>query len=69
MATFTRARRHEQVRARELSVDEAGLVLKGLLTSGKNPPILGYFEVSAHSSAEDFGRAAGEHPVFVLESK
>jgi hypothetical protein len=55
--------------ARELSADEAGLVLKGLMTSGKNPPILGYFGVSAHSAAEDFERAAVEHPVFVLESK
>jgi len=54
-------------RARELPTDEAGLVLKGLMTSGKNPPILGYFGVSAHSSAEDFGRAAASHPVFVLE--
>lgn len=67
VATFSRARRHEQVRARELPSDEAGLVLKGLLTSGKNPPILGYFGVSTQSSAEDFGRAAVEHPVFVLE--
>lgn len=67
IALFTRARRHEQVRAKELPTEEAGLVLRGLMTSGKNPPILGYFGVSAHSSAEDFGRAAVEHPVFVLE--
>ena len=68
-ATFTRSRRNVQVCARELPTDEAGLVLKGLLTSGKNPPILGYFGVSAQSSAEGFGRAAVEHPVFVLERK
>ena len=67
VATFTRGRRHEEIRARELPGDEAGLILEGLLTSGKNPPILGYFGVTAHSPAEDFGRAAGEHPVFVLE--
>jgi hypothetical protein len=67
VATFSRGRRHEQVRARELPTDEAGLVLKGLMTSGKNPPILGYFGATAHSSDEDFGRAAVSHPVFVLE--
>ncbi len=67
VATFTRGRRHEEIRARELSGDEAGLILEGLMTSGKNPPILGYFGVTAQSSAEDFGRAAIEHPVFVLE--
>jgi deazaflavin-dependent oxidoreductase (nitroreductase family) len=67
IALFTRARRSVQVRATELPTEEAGLVLKGLLTSGKNPPILGYFGVSAHASAEEFGRAAAEHPVFVLE--
>jgi deazaflavin-dependent oxidoreductase (nitroreductase family) len=69
IAIFTRARRHEQVRARELPRDEAGLVLKGLMMSGKNPPILGYFGVTAHSSDEDFRRAAASHPVFVLERK
>jgi deazaflavin-dependent oxidoreductase (nitroreductase family) len=68
-ATFTRSRRNVQVCARELSIDEAGLVLKGLMTSGKNPPILGYFGVSAHSADEDFEHAAASHPVFVLESK
>jgi deazaflavin-dependent oxidoreductase (nitroreductase family) len=67
VATFTRGRRHEEIRARELPGDEAGLILEGLMTSGKNPPILGYFGVTAQSSAEDFGRAAEEHPVFVLE--
>jgi deazaflavin-dependent oxidoreductase (nitroreductase family) len=67
VATFTRGRRHEEIRARELPGDEACLVLRGLMTSGKNPPILGYFGVTAQSSAEDFGRAAVEHPVFVLE--
>jgi deazaflavin-dependent oxidoreductase (nitroreductase family) len=67
VATFTRGRRREEIRARELPTDEAGLVLKGLMTSGKNPPILGYFGVTAQSSAEEFERAAVEHPVFVLE--
>jgi deazaflavin-dependent oxidoreductase (nitroreductase family) len=67
VATFTRGRRHEEIRARELPGDEASLILEGLMTSGKNPPILGYFGVTAQSSAEDFGRAAVEHPVFVLE--
>ena len=67
VATFTRGRRHEEIRARELPGDKAGLILEGLMTSGKNPPILGYFDVTAQSSAEDFGRAAVEHPVFVLE--
>lgn len=66
---FTRARRHEEVYAHELPTDEASLVLKGLMTSGKNPPILGYFGVSTHSSVEDFERAAASHPVFVLERK
>jgi deazaflavin-dependent oxidoreductase (nitroreductase family) len=65
-ALFTRRRRRERVRARELSRDEAVLVLKGLMAGGKNP-ILGYFGVTANSSDEDFGRAAASHPVFVLE--
>ncbi len=69
IATFTRARRREEVRVKELPTEEAGLVLKGLMTSGKNPPILGYFGVSGLSSDEDFQRAAASHPVFVLESK
>ena len=68
-ASLTRGRRAEEVRARELPRDEASAVLRGLITSGKNPPIIGYFGVTAESSQEDFERATTNHPVFVLERK
>jgi hypothetical protein len=69
VAAFTRGRRREEIRAREVPTDDAGLILEGLVTSGKTPPILGYFGVTVQSSAEDFGRAAVEHPVCVFERK
>jgi hypothetical protein len=64
-----RTHRHEEVHARELLRDAAGLVLKGLLTVGKNPPIFGDFDVTAQSSDQDFGRATASHPVFVHTSQ
>jgi deazaflavin-dependent oxidoreductase (nitroreductase family) len=44
--TFTRTHRHEEAHARELPRDEAGMVLKGLMSGGKNPPTIGYFDVT-----------------------
>ena len=69
VAILTRGRRAEEVRARELPRDEAGLVLKRLITSDNTPPIVGYFGVTAESSREDFERATASHPVFLLERK
>jgi deazaflavin-dependent oxidoreductase (nitroreductase family) len=68
-AILTRGRRAEHVRASELPTDEAGLVLRGFITSGKNPPIIGYFGVTTDSSLEDFVRATAIHPVFLIERK
>ncbi len=69
VATLTRKRQTEQVAARELSAEEAGQVLSTFFASGKKPPILGYFGVTAQSSPEEFERAAASHPAFALESR
>ena len=69
VATLTRRRRKEQVVARELPVEEAGQVLRTFFASGKKPPILSYFGVTAQSSPEEFMRAAASHPAFTLETR
>lgn len=66
-ATLTRGRRAESVTARELSPEEAALVLRDEVTGGN--PFARYFGVSAESSLEAFARATVAHPLFVLERK
>ncbi len=64
-ATLTRGRRAEEVRAIELSPDEAGRVLKAFVATGN--PFGRFFGVSGASSDEDVRRAATSHPVFLLQ--
>jgi deazaflavin-dependent oxidoreductase (nitroreductase family) len=78
-AELRRGRNVENVVAQELSPDEAGPVLSASLRAG--PPgiprpivrlfrrysVLPYLEVDMESSAEEFVRAARNHPVFSLD--
>jgi deazaflavin-dependent oxidoreductase (nitroreductase family) len=66
-AILTRGRHSETVNARELPPSEAALVLREEITGGN--PFARYFGVTAQSSLEEFERAAGNHPLFVLERK
>jgi deazaflavin-dependent oxidoreductase (nitroreductase family) len=66
-AILTRGRRSETVTAIELPASEAALVLREEIKGGN--PFAGYFGVTADSSREEFERAVGSHPVFVLEGK
>lgn len=65
-ATLTRARRHETVRARELTPAEAAPFLKQVLATAPGF-IRDYFDVTADSSLEAFEREAPRHPVFLLQ--
>jgi deazaflavin-dependent oxidoreductase (nitroreductase family) len=66
-AILTRGRRAETVNARELSPQEAALVLREDFKGGN--PFARYFGVTANSSLEEFERAVVLHPVFVLEKQ
>src|SRR5205823_12346560 len=66
-AILTRGRRSETVNARELPPSEAALVLREEIKGGN--PFARYFGVTADSSLEEFERAVGSHPLFVLERK
>jgi deazaflavin-dependent oxidoreductase (nitroreductase family) len=66
-AILTRGRRSETVNASELPPREAALVLREEVTGGN--PFARYFGVSAESSLEEFERAVGSHPLFLLERK
>lgn len=65
-ATLARGRRVETVKARELPLKEAALVLQEDIKGGN--PFASYYQVNAQSSFEEFEQAAGKHPVFVLQS-
>lgn len=65
-ATLTRGRHSETVNAMELPISEAALVLRDEMRDGN--PFARYFGVTADSSPEEFERAAGGHPVFLLRS-
>jgi deazaflavin-dependent oxidoreductase (nitroreductase family) len=66
-AILTRGRRSETVTAIELPPREAALVLREEIKGGN--PFARYFGVTADSSLEEFERAVGIHPLFVLERK
>ncbi len=66
-AILTRGRRSETVNARELSKDEAVLVLQEDIKGGN--PFARNYGVTADSSREEFERAVISHPLFVLERK
>ncbi len=66
-AILTRGRHTEQVRAIELPINEAGLVLKKGMEHGIPSYLAKYFEVPADASLEEFERAAARHPVFLLQ--
>ena len=65
-ATLTYARRHETVRARELTPAEAAPFLKQIIATAPGF-IRGYFDVTADSSLEEFEREAPRHPIFLLQ--
>ena len=65
-ATLVRGRRVETVKARELPLKEAALVLQEDIKGGN--PFARYYQVTAESSFEEFERVAGRHPVFLLQS-
>ncbi len=65
VATLTRGRRAEVVRAVELPNDEAIPVLKAFIESGN--PMGRFFGVNAESSRQDFEQATISHPVFLLQ--
>jgi deazaflavin-dependent oxidoreductase (nitroreductase family) len=66
-AVLTRGRRSQTVRASELSPSEAALVLREEAVAGN--PFIRFFGVNAHSSLEEFERAAASHPLFLLEEE
>ena len=69
VATLTRGRRTEAIRAKELPRDEASLVLQRSVEHGRIPSFLAkYFEVTAQSSPQQLEEAAARHPVFLLQS-
>ncbi|HEX7734175.1 MAG TPA: nitroreductase family deazaflavin-dependent oxidoreductase [Ktedonobacteraceae bacterium] len=65
-ATLTRGRRSEIVTARELSPEEAALVLREEVKRGY--PFARNFGVTAASSLEEFERSVVGHPFFALET-
>jgi len=65
-ATLTRGRRAEQIRATELSADEARPVVKRFIETGN--PILRLFGVTKEMSQEEVERLMASHPVFLLQS-
>jgi deazaflavin-dependent oxidoreductase (nitroreductase family) len=66
VASFTRGRRTEQIRAVELPVEEGGLILKRFIDTGN--PIIRLFGVTKETSPEDIERMPAKHPVFLLQS-
>ena len=66
-AVLTRGRRDEQVQARELGRDEAGLALKRSVEGGIPSFLTKYFDVTKESSLEECERAVELHPVFLLQ--
>src|SRR5579859_7173872 len=65
-AILTRGRRAETVKAIELPIGEAALVLQADI---KRNPFARYFGVTVNSTHEEFERAAASHPLFELERK
>jgi deazaflavin-dependent oxidoreductase (nitroreductase family) len=65
-AILTRGRRSETINATELAPSEAALLLQEETKSGN--PFMSYYGVTVESSLEEFERAAGSHPVFLLQS-
>jgi len=66
-AILTRGRREEQVQARELFKEEAGLALQRSFDGGIPSFLAKYFDVTKESSLEEFERAVELHPVFLLQ--
>ncbi len=66
-ATLARERRSETVKARELSPEEAALVLREEVKHGY--PFADKFGVTTNSSLEEFERAVVSHPFFELKNK
>lgn len=68
-ATLTRGRRVEAIRATELPIEEAALVLQRGLEDHNIPSFLmKYFQVSPRSSRAELAESATRHPVFLLRS-
>jgi len=65
-ALFTRGRRTETLRARELPGDEARLVLKRFIETGN--PIIRLFGITKETAPADIERMLASHPVFLLQS-
>ncbi len=66
-ATLTRGRRSETVRATQLEIDEAAVILREDVQDGN--PFARFFGVTKDSSLEEFERAVVSHPMFALETK
>ena len=66
-ATLTRGRHSERVSAVELSIQEAGPILKKSL-AGAPSFVTNYFDVTPDSPLADFEREAPRHPVFRLST-
>ncbi len=80
VATLTRGRHSEQIRAIELSPEDAALVFRDALRSG--PPdipavifrafrdrlVLPYLGVTMNASLEEYEREVLTHPVFLVQS-
>ena len=66
-ATLTRGRHSEHVSAAELSIQEAGPILKKSL-AGAPSFVTNYFDVTPDSSLADFECEAPRHPVFRLSA-
>lgn len=66
-AILTRGRRSETVSAKEAPLTEAAFVLREEVEAGN--PFVRYTGITVDSSLEEFERAAGSHPLFVLEKQ
>ena len=66
-ATLTRGRHSERVSAVELSIQEAGSILKKSL-AGVPSFVTNYFDVTPDSPLADFEHEAPHHPVFRLST-
>ena len=66
-ATLTRGRHSERVSVIELSIQEAGPILKKTL-AGAPSFVTNYFDVTPDSPLADFEREAPRHPVFRLNA-
>ncbi len=66
-ATLTRGRHSERVSTVELSIQEAGPILKKSL-AGVPSFVANYFDVTPDSPLADFEREAPRHPVFRLNT-